>query len=232
MKKLNKFAFLAIGVVIGILIAMVPVAASASTGSQDILITYSNIRLYVDGSLITPKDVNGNIVEPFIYNGTTYLPVRALSEALGRNVSWDGKSSSVYIGAMPGTTQYFDQVMSAYQVSGYGSYNLASDTSAGYIQIAGVKYYHGVSQQTWAGGTTGFYNLNGQYTQFSGIYGPGDGTAQDCAIKFYGDGQLISSFEFSPGDMPKDFSINLTGVLQLKIELDGGCASIVNWQIQ
>lgn len=37
-------------------------------------------------------------VEPFIYNGTTYLPVRAVAEALGEKVEYDKNSSTVYIG--------------------------------------------------------------------------------------------------------------------------------------
>ncbi|NLD49657.1 MAG: cell wall-binding protein, partial [Clostridiaceae bacterium] len=54
----------------------------------DISAVYDNIKIYVDGILIHPRDGNGNSVEPFIYNGTTYLPVRAVSEALGKKVTW------------------------------------------------------------------------------------------------------------------------------------------------
>ena len=33
--------------------------------------------------------------EPFIYDGTTYLPVRAVGEAVGKTVGWDGKTNTV-----------------------------------------------------------------------------------------------------------------------------------------
>lgn len=38
--------------------------------------------------------VNGNILsqQGYIDNGTTYVPIRAVSESMGANVSWDGKS--------------------------------------------------------------------------------------------------------------------------------------------
>ncbi|HOV26333.1 MAG TPA: stalk domain-containing protein [Pseudobacteroides sp.] len=62
---------------------------------------YNNIKLYVDGKLVKPKDAKGNDVDPFIYNGTTYLPIRAVSEALGKTVSWDGETNSVYVGNKP-----------------------------------------------------------------------------------------------------------------------------------
>jgi hypothetical protein len=71
----------------------------AATNTINISVTYRDIKLYVDGELITPKDANNNVVEPFIYNGTTYLPIRAIGEALGKDVEWEGSTNSVFIGA-------------------------------------------------------------------------------------------------------------------------------------
>jgi hypothetical protein len=71
------------------------VAAVSSTTTIDVV--YRNIKLVVDGAGFVPKDVNGGIVEPFIHNGTTYLPVRAVSQALNRVVAWDGETDTVYI---------------------------------------------------------------------------------------------------------------------------------------
>ena len=52
---------------------------------------YNNIKLVINGAEVTPKDANGNTVEPFIIDGTTYLPVRAVAGALGQSVDWDGE---------------------------------------------------------------------------------------------------------------------------------------------
>ena len=62
-------------------LALVTVAY-ATNATKTIQAAYMNIKLVVDGVPITPKDSNGSTVEPFIYNGTTYLPVRAIGEAL------------------------------------------------------------------------------------------------------------------------------------------------------
>lgn len=59
--------------------------------------TYDVLMLYVDGNIINPKDANGNDTPPFTSNGTTYLPARAIAEALGREVSWDEATKSVFI---------------------------------------------------------------------------------------------------------------------------------------
>ena len=54
-----------------------------------------NIQIMVDGVEMIPKDVNGKIVSPFLSDGTTYLPIRAVSIALGMKVLWDPYSKTV-----------------------------------------------------------------------------------------------------------------------------------------
>lgn len=38
--------------------------------------------------------------EPFIYEGTTYLSVRAVSESLGKNLLWDSETKTVSVDDM------------------------------------------------------------------------------------------------------------------------------------
>ncbi|MDO5399284.1 MAG: DUF1961 family protein [bacterium] len=58
---------------------------------------YNNIKIVINGTETVPKDANGNSVNPFISEGTTYLPVRAVAEALGQKVNWDEKTNTVSI---------------------------------------------------------------------------------------------------------------------------------------
>ncbi len=67
----------------------------AANRSETIQRTFRDIKIKLNGSEVIPKDANGNIVEPFLINGTTYLPVRAVGEAMGLNVDWDGETSTV-----------------------------------------------------------------------------------------------------------------------------------------
>ncbi len=43
-------------------------------------------------------DANGVRVYPIIYNGTTYLPIRAVSELMNEPIEWDGTTKTVIIG--------------------------------------------------------------------------------------------------------------------------------------
>lgn len=49
------------------------------------------ISFNVDGAAYSPTDGNGNKLAPITYNNSTYLPVRALADALHVPVSYDGK---------------------------------------------------------------------------------------------------------------------------------------------
>ena len=69
-----------LGVVIMSLIFMTSISTYALVESKTIMASYNNVKIYIDQKLMTPKDVNGNVVEPFIYNGTTYIPIRAVGE--------------------------------------------------------------------------------------------------------------------------------------------------------
>ena len=51
------------------------------------------VKIKVNGSEFKPKDANGNDVMTFIYNGTTYAPLRALAEAYGLEVGYDAAAN-------------------------------------------------------------------------------------------------------------------------------------------
>ena len=87
-----------IGILLGILIGTMFVTSTAAI-SQTVQKTllYNNLKITLDGEEVIPKDANGVYVEPFAIDGTTYLPVRANSNALGLGVDWDQKTSTVVL---------------------------------------------------------------------------------------------------------------------------------------
>lgn len=97
MKK--RIQGIVIGIIIGIMVS--GVVTFAKTGTEALNAWYSNIKICIDGEYITPTDANGNTVEPFTVNGTTYLPVRAIGNALGKTVDWDNNTKTVFLGEKP-----------------------------------------------------------------------------------------------------------------------------------
>ncbi|QNU66952.1 hypothetical protein EHE19_019355 [Ruminiclostridium herbifermentans] len=54
-----------------------------------------DIIVKLDNQTLSLKDGNGNTINPLIVEGSTYLPVRAIAEAVGLDVTWDSESSTV-----------------------------------------------------------------------------------------------------------------------------------------
>lgn len=71
----------------------------AKTDSVNIPVKYNNIKITVDGKEITTSN------EPFIYNGVTYLPVRDVANATGKNVDWDSATKTVKLTSKETTEQ-------------------------------------------------------------------------------------------------------------------------------
>lgn len=101
MKK-NVLSF-ASGAIATLLLVGLPVTALAVSGT--ITIEVSPISVLVDGEVFQPKDAKGNDVMVFTYNGTTYAPLRALAEAYGLEVGYDGERNIATVSKQPTQTQ-------------------------------------------------------------------------------------------------------------------------------
>ena len=83
---------------VGMLIGGILVPTTyATVGTITKELSYNNIKITLNGNEITPTDANGTYVEPFIIDGTTYLPVRAVANALDLGVEWNGETNTVML---------------------------------------------------------------------------------------------------------------------------------------
>ncbi|MCM3760975.1 copper amine oxidase N-terminal domain-containing protein [Alkalihalobacillus oceani] len=57
-----------------------------------------SISFVIDGSNWVPTDQNNEKLAPITYQNTTYLPIRAVSEALGVAVDWDQQTQTISLG--------------------------------------------------------------------------------------------------------------------------------------
>ncbi len=57
-------------------------------------LNYNDIKIIIDGHIIQPTNDQGSAVDPFIVDGTIYLPLQAAAGALGCDAVWDGYSAT------------------------------------------------------------------------------------------------------------------------------------------
>jgi len=190
----------------------------ASSISKNLEVFYSSIKIYVDDTLVTPTDATGKVVEPFIYNGTTYLPVRAISNAFSKSVYWDGNTQSIYLGvhqsdepkAYLNNLEWFTRTGSSDAIIDW------SNPKDNMGNLYSFGYY------LWTNGSKS-YAINGQYTKMTGNYVISD-TGKNksqliSTLNIYGDDILIYSKTLEQGNSPVKFDIDLSGVNTLKIEV-------------
>lgn len=125
------------GLVAGVLIGATLATSSvlAASGEVQKWLSYNNIKITLNGQTVEPKDADGNYVEPFIIDGTTYLPVRAVASAVGLNVDWDGATNTVKLSDTSGDNQTKGETV--YEKGGIKiTYNgLSSDDYAKYFKF-------------------------------------------------------------------------------------------------
>ena len=104
MKRINRrWKDILLGAVGMALVSCMVVPALAYTGTRNEALTYRDIKVELEGTRLTLRDGDGTVVEPFIIDGTTYLPVRAVAEALGLDVTWNGQTGVVALTTGSGT---------------------------------------------------------------------------------------------------------------------------------
>jgi cyclophilin family peptidyl-prolyl cis-trans isomerase len=87
----QKIKYLSLGIIIGALLST-SIAVYAAAGSQ-IEVYFKELRFMFDG--IEKKVTEGT---SFIYEGTTYVPLRFMSESLGKFVQYDDKRQTIWVG--------------------------------------------------------------------------------------------------------------------------------------
>ncbi len=226
------------GLLIGVTITSGMVFAKQAT--ETIGVIYDNIKILINGKEYQPTDANGNAVEPFIYNGTTYLPVRAIANAFDKDVEWEAQTSTVALGSK--NYDWLDQI-------GYADYqtimpnNRMTTISAQTRVEDGMIYDRGLDFQLNYGsyddgikklndGTMLCYQevsylLNKNYKTFEGTLTtikanlPTDGREQAVIVKYYGDGELIyTSPILSKGSKSLKFSVDVSEYKLLKIRVE------------
>lgn len=223
MKKLQ-------GIIIGLLIGTIMMSgiAYAKQTRELISVAYSNIKILIDGKEYHPKDAGGNTVEPFIYNGTTYLPVRAIGNAFNKDVDWNAENSTVILGS-----KAFDYLNKLSYVDNNQEYCTKAEFT---LKDNGIKLY-----QTGGGiySPEGeypkhyvAYKLDGNYKKFIAEIYNDESNGEGAKVHFKGNGKnILYSMPGVSYETPKtEIEIDVSGqnILYIEVEnLDGYEAGII-----
>ena len=229
------------GMVTMLLIVSLAIPAFAAY-NQALTVTYNDIKIKVNGQYFTPKDVNGRVVEPFIYQGTTYLPVRGVSQAVGYQVSWDQATQTVSLSnggnssynnpttpsvpSTPVSTNLVDTLQPFSYTDDYW-FDTYPSTGSESVVMGGISYKNALQMDgIQRNNNYVSYNLSGSYTSLGGMVGIVDGSGGNMSkpdgpqvVSIYGDGTLLKSIELPLGGLPVTFSVNFSGVSELKFEI-------------
>ncbi|WP_312129439.1 stalk domain-containing protein [Lysinibacillus capsici] len=197
----------------------------AASDLKKISVSQDPINYYVDKVEKVPPEGQAG----FNYQGTIYVPMRFIVESLGEEVTWDGKTKSVYIGDVPkfialkdvkpiGSDEdhFFHNPSSVIISTGEKferSYQLGGYHGGGAVQDHAVEYL-----------------ANGNYKGFETYLAPIKKLAANSFgagfLKIYADGKLV----FDSGAIKDKVKVhvNLDGVSKVKFELEGSGLGILN----
>ena len=216
-KNRTKLISRAAAVVLGAALLCGTAVAASTITSRTITAQYMGIQIVVDGVAVTPKDANGNVVEPFVSEGTTYLPVRAIGEALGKEVTWDGETRTVYVGQVPGTEVNWMTELPPYQVNSVSDIYDGSDFR-NYFTVAGTDYTSGVvlnnaNQEGYA-----LWNTNCLYSTMTFKVGHGDGAMDhNTKLTVTLDGTVVAEYDLTYDGGEQTITVPLNRAANVKL---------------
>ena len=221
--KHGQFKGFLLGVVTTVMVIGLAVPAMADTVMRDIRVAYGGISIYIDGDLQHPVDGAGRTVEPMIYDGTTYLPVRALTNMLtDKPGNWDGNTRAVYIGTMPKKANVGLEEISLLRTGEPTSWVKTGKDA----QFKVLEKTYTPNNAIFGGYDT--FLLNSEYKELHAYFtrhnfnlgSTTTGTVEFYNVDSHGTKTLLKEYTATPGDNAIEVSVDLMGVNYLYIESD------------
>lgn len=191
-KKLIQALILSLVLLCGICIG----TGAAGTAQKVTATLDPGVTITVDGVPQQFVDANGNQVYPILYNGSTYLPMRAVCEQLaGFKVGWDQSTRTASIATKDvDGTDLLDMQKAYYLTDGgndlWARQTMTSDKKT--TEVNGYTLTHWLEFYSWTFKKTGMssmasFNIEGKYdTVTFRYYG-----AHDAKLEVIGDNDSV-----------------------------------------
>lgn len=201
-----------LGVICTLLLVNGLVFAAGTMTLKDVKV--GGITIVVDGQKVNPTDAKGNAVNPLVYNGTTYLPVRAVADALKKAVYWDGPNQTVYVGNADAKLEY-----PTVYLEDLKSIESTVTKSSNIIDNYGNIYESAILGD----GKEYRFLTDMKYTALKGVLYISESETADTSIcmKVIADGKKIyTSPVIDKASRPVDVNVNITGYNDIQIKFE------------
>lgn len=123
------------GFICGVIATTVIASAASAAGIWDtISVLRNDINVIVNGSEVKADN--------FLYNDTTYLPLRVVAEAVGKDVNYDETTNTAYIGKSEVDNLDNKHFRGKYNPENYSKYsiNIVKDNEVYYVYESDCRY--------------------------------------------------------------------------------------------
>lgn len=209
------------GVIVCGLLAGSVIAFAADTIFKTISVTMGGVNIVVDGETVIPRDANGKVIDVLGYNGSAYLPVRALTDAITKGtkpIEWEAITQTIYIGEKKpnGAAVWLDSLT---------PYDKDPDISkaTGTFKVRQTTY----SPEHCFNIISAKYLLKSRYKTIKGYIASADnaGAGAKAYLRIYdssnGNTKLLFEKTCSGGVEPIPFEVSMSGVDQIFIDFYG-----------
>ena len=210
-----------------VLLCGIAIGAGASGALQEIKAYLDpTITIKMEGEAQTFLDAKGNRVYPITYQGSTYLPVRAVAGLAGFEVNWDQATRTVDLGESKGVDLI--DTYKAYQLDDtVWSWAKQVQTADGQNEdISGVSCSHWLSFGTYpsgAGDAAASFNLLGKHDTLTFSYF----SSIDVTLTVLGDnGSVLGEYNIKGGAVAQTVTVPLLKTNELKFQV-----KMVDWEI-
>ncbi|MCL2235949.1 MAG: stalk domain-containing protein [Defluviitaleaceae bacterium] len=164
---------------------------------------------------------------PFVIDGRTFLPVRAVADMVGLEIDFDVATNTVLL-----TTSHQQPGNRLADTTFHGTRlneNFVERTATeGSVQIVGTTHTNVTTYRISNNNNQleTHHNLGGAYSRLTGLFGRVDGAPgnREATVTILGDGTPIHSFVLGGGQMPVNLDVDVTGVQLLVVQVRAGGA--------
>ena len=213
------------GFITGIIVATIITSAGfAASNGKMIEVFYGTIK---DIKINQVSKMSTGDLAPFVYKGSTFVPLRYISDNLGLPVKWDNQTKVIHIGEMPGENEtyigdgidymnYQEGMDWNYFAYNYNSEkpmkdNIGNEYSNYCILRVGTRSWNYLEFPT-----------NGQYKRFKANLALTDeykNTKGTLKFEIFADDKLVYEKTMQAGEMPENIDVAINSAIKVKFKL-------------